>query len=167
MKHFSPPLAALLLGSALTSPFGLAAFPPETRDEFQIKHRKTIEVNDGTLRCVAISPDRELVACCGDRSVHLFDAKTGQRLNKQLDGHKGAVNFVAFSPDGKLLASAGEDHNICLWDVETGNSKGVLKQSIQEGKDPVTCLAFSPDSKTLFPVRRPKQISSGCGTLRR
>lgn len=149
VKHISPLLAALLQGFTLTSPCGFAATPPEMRDEFQIKHRRTIEVNDGTLRCVTISPDRKLVACCGDRSVHLFDAKTGERLNKQLDGHKGAVNFVAFSPDGKLLASAGEDHNICLWDVETGNPKGVLKQSIQEGKDPVTCLAFSPDSKTL------------------
>ena len=85
-------------------------------------------MDDGTLRCVAISPDGKVVACCGDRSVHLFDLKSGERL-KQLDGHKGAVNAVAFSPDGKLLASAGEDQTIRLWDVETWKPKGVLKKT--------------------------------------
>jgi WD40 repeat protein len=149
VKPAIPLLAPVLLGAALfapsVTPTGGAREP---RDEFQIKHRKSIEVDDGIIRCVAISPDRKLVACCGDRAVHLFDPKSGERL-KQLDGHTGAVNFVAFSPDGRLLASAGEDKTIRLWEVETWKAKGVLEQRIQEGKDPVTCVAFSPDGKTL------------------
>jgi hypothetical protein len=37
-----------------------------------------------------------------------------------LPGHKGAVWSVAVSADGRLLASGGDDNQVRLWDVETG-----------------------------------------------
>ncbi len=120
----------------------------EPRDKVRLTHRKSIEIDDGVLRCVAVAPDGKVVACCGDSAVHLFDAKTGERL-KRLDGHTGAVNAVAFSPDGKVLASAGDDQTIRLWEVGTWKPKGVLKKAIYDDKVPSHTLAFSPDSKTL------------------
>jgi WD40 repeat protein len=133
-------LASIVLGTTYQRE-GAAAEP-------RIQFRTSIEVNDGALRSVAFTPDGEVVACCGDQCVQLFDSTTGDRLHR-LEGHNGVVNFVAISPDGKLLASAGEDQTIRLCDVETCKLKGVLEQRIQVKKDPCTYLAFAPDSKTL------------------
>jgi hypothetical protein len=117
---------------------------PELR-QVSVRHASRVEVNDGVLRCVAFSPDGTVVACGGDRLVHLFDAKTGERL-KRLDGHTGAVNSVAFSPtDGALLASGSEDKTIRLWEVGSGKPGRVLEGHT----DAVGCVAFLPDGKTL------------------
>ena len=56
-------------------------------------------------------------------------------------GHSGEVTTVAFSPDGKILASAGGEHAIKLWDVDTGKELRSFKGHA------TTSLVFSPDGK--------------------
>ena len=46
--------------------------------EVRIKHRRSIELNDGAARSVVFSPDGRAVAACGDHFVQLFDPKTGE-----------------------------------------------------------------------------------------
>src|SRR5262249_1155396 len=41
--------------------------------------------------------------------------------------HTGMVTSVAFSGDGKLFASGSVDHTVRLWDVTTGEERGILK----------------------------------------
>src|SRR5262249_24433099 len=47
--------------------------------------------------------------------------------------------------DGKTLASASRGKTIKLWDVVTGKEKATL----QGHTGPVSCVAYSPDGKTL------------------
>ena len=62
-----------------------------------------------------------------------------------LKGHDAAVGFIAFSPDSKLLASSQDGCQVMLWDVNSGESLGVLSK----GQKYYGALAFSPDGKLL------------------
>ena len=48
-------------------------------------------------------------------------------------------------PDGRVLASGDEDDKIKLWDVASGKMLRIFAGH----KDPVSCVAFSPDGGCL------------------
>ncbi|MGA7161087.1 MAG: WD40 repeat domain-containing protein, partial [Bacteroidota bacterium] len=62
-----------------------------------------------------------------------------------LSGHTNFVDGIAFSRDNKYLASAGEDSKIIIWDLSTGSEV----RTLDAGGRPKSCVAFSPDGKTL------------------
>jgi hypothetical protein len=41
-------------------------------------------------------------------------------LRALLAGHKGSVRGASFSPDGERIATAGEDHRVLVWEMESG-----------------------------------------------
>jgi eukaryotic-like serine/threonine-protein kinase len=53
--------------------------------------------------------------------------------------------FVAFSRGGEILASGGLGRKIKLWDAATGKGIAILNGYSRDA----SCLAFSPDGKTL------------------
>jgi WD40 repeat protein len=63
----------------------------------------------------------------------------------ELTGHTGLVVALAYSPDGRILASASADGTARLWDVASGR----LRTKLQSPEERATCVAFSPDGKTL------------------
>lgn len=62
-----------------------------------------------------------------------------------LRGHQGAVWAVAVSPEGQTLASAGEDQQIRVWSINTGQ----LLRSLSGHTDTIWSIAISPDGKLL------------------
>ncbi|MGI0484863.1 hypothetical protein ACN4EK_05445 [Pantanalinema rosaneae CENA516] len=92
---------------------------------------------------VAFSPDgTRLVSGGFDKTVRLWDVKTGAPIGKPLQGHEKTVQFVAFSPDGTRIVSSG-DKTVRIWDAKTATPIG---HPLQGHKNVVRSVAFSSDS---------------------
>jgi WD40 repeat protein len=102
--------------------------------------------HDSYVYGLAWSADGQYLASSGsyDATVRIWEAQTGLPL-KVLKGVEGPPVGVAWSPDGSLVAAGTVASGyIAIWNAVTGE----LEKSLGNGK-PVTCLAFSPDSRTL------------------
>ena len=65
-----------------------------------------------------------IVSASKDKSIRIWNARTGRPIGDPLEGHTEFVNSVAFSPDGKHIVSASHDKTIRIWDVKTGKQVG-------------------------------------------
>lgn len=103
---------------------------------------KTIRVLRKDFDYVALSPDRNNVACVLKNRVQLWNlAMSRLRYERMADGENPLC--ITFSPDGRLLVT-GE----LLWDVEEGK----LLRRFHEPKNndySIYSAAFSPDGKML------------------
>jgi len=96
---------------------------------------------------VALSPDGRLLASPRDnRSVGIWDVRTGE-LVRELEPNVGsAVLSLDFSPDGRTLAISGGDSFASLWDVATGVQIGPRLAAGGRGSK----VDFSPDGTRLL-----------------
>lgn len=100
---------------------------------------------DGSITCIATSPDGFHLAAGNDRGdVRVWSGKSAMVQNHNF-GHPEKVLCMAFSPDGKLLATGSTDQRVSVRDLETGS----LKYQIGHEGD-VTCLAFSANPAWLL-----------------
>ncbi len=112
--------------------------------------------NASWLRRLAVSPDGERIATCGnDRMVRVFSATDGKPI-KEFAGHQYCVQSVTFHNDGHSLAS-GDQHGIVKhWNLDTGQCERDLdagklfKVFHQYEQGGVRSMTFDPDFKTLY-----------------
>ncbi|NQZ06351.1 MAG: hypothetical protein HRT35_04235 [Algicola sp.] len=69
----------------------------------------------------------------------------GLKLLRTYDGRGELFYDIAFSSDGKTVASSSTGHNIELWEIDSGESVGVLKGHTER----VYFADFSPDGKKI------------------
>ncbi|KAG0705636.1 hypothetical protein DFH29DRAFT_996722 [Suillus ampliporus] len=98
------------------------------------------------ISAVAVSPDRRrMVTASGDRTLCLWDLKTGVAL-KKMEGHRDKVWALAVSRDGQFIVSGDESGELIAWHGETGEP---LTQPIKAHSSYILSLDFSPDGTVL------------------
>jgi WD40 repeat protein len=92
------------------------------------------------------SADSQHIAMGVGNDVVLWDIES-QEVVYQLVGHTESVNEVSFSPDQRMLASSGEDGNIILWDLETGEQLRMLSDDALPPE--IIHMSMSPDGRLI------------------
>lgn len=75
-----------------------------------------------------------------DSAVQVWDAQTGQPLNKPLR-HSSLITYAQFSPEGQRIVTTSLDKTAQVWDARTGNA---LTKPLEHPAS-VYCAQFSPD----------------------
>jgi hypothetical protein len=102
-----------------------------------------LEGLDATTICLAISPDKRMLASAWLNTVRLWRLPDGVPM-ATLRGHTAFVYCLAISPDGQVLASGGY-RTVRLWRLPDGASLATLRGHTGV----VYCLAVSPDGRLL------------------
>ncbi|MEM7102251.1 MAG: WD40 repeat domain-containing protein [Bacteroidota bacterium] len=134
------------------SPSGQHILSTATDKTIMVLDAETLEFVDtltGHTRKVtgaAWSPDGETITSWSqDNTIRKWDRTSGQE-KPGFNGLTGELSFVVTSADSKyLLTGQFDDMKAKLWDLET---QKVIEPPFEEN-DPITCGAFSPDSKLL------------------
>lgn len=95
------------------------------------------------------SPDSKSILVGHGDTFYLRDTRDGT-IRFALRGHHGSALASAFSPDGRRIATAGNDHQIKIWDA--ANGRELL--SIVGHKSSVFHVAFSADGRRLISCGR-------------
>lgn len=78
---------------------------------------------DSVLSVAFSSDGTRIVSGSHDKTVRLWDARTGARLGEPMK-HTGPVNCVSFSPDTTSVVSGSEDRTVRLWDAYSAYTTG-------------------------------------------
>lgn len=94
---------------------------------------------------VIINPTKPIFASGNrEKNIRIRSLETG-KIIRSIPTESG-VNSLAFSANGKILVAGCPDHNIRLWDVDSGE----LMTIFQGHLDQITSLNFSADDQFLI-----------------
>ncbi len=113
------------------------------------KHNFIPQGHTDRVQSVSFSPDgKRIVSGSRDKTIKIWDTKTGKQIGKTLKGHIAPVKSVCYSPDGKRIVSGGSGFYkaILIWDAETGRQIGVPFAGYTEW---VNSVCYSPDGKRI------------------
>jgi serine/threonine protein kinase/WD40 repeat protein len=138
--------------------FASAAVDSGSAARAQIKIRDTEDGRElvswpiaaaGGVLALTFSPKApRLASCARDGTTRIWDSATGKEV-VALDGQAGQSCCLAFSEDGEWLASSAPgDRSVCIWNA----SNGKLQRTLSGHNQPVTGVAFCPESQRLVSV---------------
>jgi WD40 repeat protein len=100
--------------------------------------------HNNSVQALAATPDgRLLVSASWDRTVRVWDVRTGQVVHV-LEGHEQYVEAIAVTRDGTRAVSGSVDGTVRVWDL----TLGMIAEVLQVG-EPVVDVAVHPDGVRL------------------
>jgi WD40 repeat protein/serine/threonine protein kinase len=113
----------------------------------QFPEPEELKGHTGSVTSLAFSRDSQrLVSGSLDRTINVWDLRTGQQTQSLKGQTRIGLDCVAFSPDGNLLVSGSIDGLVEIWDTRTGGQpRSVMGHTI----DGVRGIAFSRDGQRL------------------
>lgn len=145
------------MGAVLHCSFSLdsnAIFATASEDEtvgvWAIKgpkmERKELRGHKDIVYQVCFSSDNVTLASCSkDKSIILWNRRTGKRLSKLRDPYSPVLT-CQFNPDGTLIAAVVEGERVRIWNSIQGD---VINSLEGHHVERITCCAFSPDGSTI------------------
>ena len=116
--------------------------------------------HSGPVQQLVFSGDgQRLISAGGDRSVRLWDGKTGEPI-RQLAGRGEWQYAAAISDDGRLAAAGGWDGLARLWDTDTGRLRATLVQPPSAAGQPKPGRAPGPDWIAIGPAGMSRALAS-------
>lgn len=106
-----------------------------------------------SISSVAWSTDGQFLASGADKTIHLWNTRSGEQL-RTLKGHTHTVLNLAWSANGQSLSSYSSDKSVRQWDVQSGKQLGIRKGHGNE----VFGVAFSPEGRLTASVFREQTI---------
>jgi WD40 repeat protein len=92
----------------------------------------------------AYSPDgQHIISGSSDRTVRIWDARTGAAVRRPLKRHTGHVLSVAYSPDRPHIVSGSSDRTSQIWDARTG----AVGRLLEGHTGCVQSVSYSPDGQ--------------------
>lgn len=105
------------------------------------------ERHEGAINAVAFSHTGQWCATGGDdRSIRLWETKTGKLLHALSEAHRGAVTHLQFTPNNELL-SVGRDNQMVLRKIENDKKRPAVVQIFENRSGHVDQLGVSRDGK--------------------
>jgi WD40 repeat protein len=96
--------------------------------------------HDAHVTAVAWSPDGARILSVSANTATVWSTATGGRLLQLAHATSSVVASAVWSPDGAQIVTAGNDHQVKLWDAGSGRLVTTLAH-----KRAVTGAAFSPE----------------------
>jgi WD40 repeat protein len=100
---------------------------------------------------VAFSPDGQVLAATADNNlVHLYDARTHERIGRPLENVDSPMFSTAFAPDSARLATGTGSGLVLQWHVQ---DQTAIEPALEGDEGVIGGVAYSPDGTLLATSR--------------
>ncbi len=119
---------------------------PVVDTKLESKCDKTLQEHKGTVFALAVLPDGRLASGSSDKSIKLWDTKTGQCL-QTLVGHDNGVQSLIIMPNDRIASGAYKE--IKLWNANSGECVSTIDSIWTRHSNWVTALMARSDGMLL------------------